>query len=294
MPILQRLCEWMSATQFTGNWANGSPLTVVPCLWNGATSIHSCGSSAAATRASVSAVMSHRIILTHIPRTGGTSLFSALKAQQPQVKAVEFGSTSEVALMKDSELNSYTLISSYVGSKLFDRLDDSWTKIIILRDPVARLRSSYWNLRTNPTYISGASSMAKAKGFDDYLASRDPAVTLQATNVQTWTVLGDKSIFYRQKHAKVDEGRITAMAIECLEDYDFVGFTETLDEFWAGLCQQFGWKVIRLPKLRVNSPFAMDEDAAAIDLEYHTHLDRRLIQVAKNMPETSSSLVRLR
>jgi len=231
--------------------------------------------------------MSNRIILTHIPRTGGTSLFAALRAQQPQAKAAEFGSTSELALIKDSELNSYSLISSYVGSRLFGRLDNSWTKIIILRDPIARLRSSYWNLRSDPDHLSFASAIAKTHGFGRYLASRDPAVTLQATNVQTWTVFGDKSIFYRQKHAKMDKEHITAMAIERLEDYDFVGFTETLDECWAGLCQRLGWKVTRLPKLRVNAPFAMREGAAAADLEYHTHLDRKLVQAAKNIRKSS-------
>jgi hypothetical protein len=121
-------------------------------------------------------VSPRRIILTHIPRTGGTSLFAALRGQCPEARAGEFESFSELVLMRDSELNSYELISTYIGSKLFERLDDSWIKIILLREPVARLPSSYWNLRNTPKQISFASAIAKRGSFSEYLASRDAAI----------------------------------------------------------------------------------------------------------------------
>ena len=124
--------------------------------------------------------------------------------------------------MRDSELNSYHLISTYVGSKIFDRLDDSWIKIILLRNPEARLRSSYWNLRRTPGNISFASALAKSSGFPEYLNSRDAAVTFQATNAQTWSVIGDKSIFYRQKHAGLSDQELVAMAVERLNAFDLV------------------------------------------------------------------------
>ncbi len=204
-----------------------------------------------------------------------------MRAQQPEAKVGEFESFSELALMKDSDLNSYDLISTYVGSKLFDRLNDSWAKVIILREPVARLRSSYWNLRNTPQNISFASTIAKSREFREYLASRDAAVIFQATNVQTWTVLGDKSISYRQKHSDLAEQEIIAMAVERLRTYDLVGFTDTLDEFWAYLCQHFGWRVTHLPRLRANPPFEPADDCATEDFDYHTRLDTELVRLAR-------------
>ncbi len=228
---------------------------------------------------------SRRIILTHIPRTGGTSLFAALKRQQPQVKAIEFDSTAEVALMKDCELNSYGLISSYIGSKLFDRLDGSWLKIVILRDPIARLRSSYCNLRSNPAHISFASNIAKANGFGAFLGSRDPAVIVQATNVQTWSILGDKSMFYREKHATLDEEQISAMAIDRLNNYDLIGFTETLDWLWDNLCLRFEWRASPLPKLRKGTDCPNLDKISRTDLQFHTSLDFILLKAARERTE---------
>lgn len=234
--------------------------------------------------------MFKRIILTHIPRTGGTSLSAALRAQQPDAKFGEFKSFSEPALMKDSELNSYQLISTYIGSKLFDRLDESWAKVLILRDPVPRLRSSYWNLRKTPGNISFASPVAKSCGFRDYLASRDPSVIFQATNVQMWTVLGDRSIYFREKHAGVTDERLIEAAIQRLNIYDFVGFTDVLVELWALLCQHFGWKVTELPKLGANPPLEMAEDATIDDWDYHTRLDREFVRLARAMVSISRPL----
>jgi hypothetical protein len=228
--------------------------------------------------------MSNPIILSHIARTGGTSLFHALKAQKPEVKAREFETVSELAAMTDRQLNSYGLISTYMGSELFRRLDSSWTKVLILRDPVARLRSSYWNLRSSKETISFASSIAKAHGFRGYLASREPAVIFQANNPQTWTVLGDRSVSYRQKYEGWDEQEIMALATERLKEYDFIGFTESLDDLWSRLCLHFGWDAVPLPRLRANSHSCDEnEEPSMADLNFHTRLDSQLLQIARGI-----------
>src|SRR5436309_983238 len=130
-----------------------------------------------------------RIVLTHIPRTGGTSLFEALKAREPLARAREFDSLSELATISDRELNSFNLLSTYVGTKLFERLDDSWQKILVLRDPLERTISSYLFNRKAPDIHAYTKPVTQAISFHDYLASRDPLTSLHITNVQTWTVL---------------------------------------------------------------------------------------------------------
>src|ERR1035437_10048344 len=225
------------------------------------------------------------VLLTHIPRTGGTSLFAALRNQQPQAKGVEFESLAELALMTDKELNNYDLISTYVGSKIFDRLDNSWTKIIVLREPVTRLKSSYWNLRNDSKNISFARSFAKSHGFRGYLASREVAVIVQATNVQTWTVLGDRSISFRKRFSHLGEKEICNLAISRLSSYDFVGFTDRLDELWSRLCSHFGWQKSILPRLRADLPMPELEEASPEDLTFHTSLDCELLHHARNPRE---------
>jgi hypothetical protein len=186
-------------------------------------------------------------------------------------------------MIKDIDLKNYDLISTYVGSEFLDRLDDSWIKVVILREPVARLRSSYWNLRSDRDNTSTAAIFAKTHGYAGYLASRDPAIIYQTTNVQAWTVLGDRSIFYRQKCARLSEDQIAVLMHERLARYDFIGFTETLEEFWAAFCNHFRWPVSPLPKLRANPPFFMKEPAPFVDLEFHTHLDYNLIEAARSI-----------
>lgn len=222
-----------------------------------------------------------RFVLTHIPRTGGTSLFAGIRAQLPGAPAAEFDSYADIALLSDHELNSFQVISTYLGSRLFRRLSGSWTKILLLRDPLARLRSSYWHLRTTPENFSFASAKAKAGGFREYLASRDAAVLFQATNTQAWTVLGDKSPHFRASWAGRAEADLAQQAEEQLTAYDFVGFTETLPDFWAGLCAHHGWKADPLPRLRANPPIEMAEEPDPEDLRFHTALDERLVQFAR-------------
>lgn len=212
-----------------------------------------------------------------------------MKEKCPDAQAGEFASFAELALMRDSELNSYDLISTYIGSQLFDRLDSSWTKIIILRDPIARLKSSYCNLRASPKEISFASAIAKSQSFRAYLSSRDAAVIFQATNTQTWTLLGDKSLFFRQKHEGATPGEIIAMVEERLSKYNFVGFTEKLDDLWKDLCQHFGWDLTPLPRLRVNATQEIGEEAVPADLEYHTGLDCELVRIARTKLESRTA-----
>ena len=219
-----------------------------------------------------------RFVLTHIPRTGGTSLFAALQTLLPEAKSAEFKSLAQVAVMSDRELNSYDIISTYIGSKFFDRLEGSWTKIVVLRDPIPRLKSSYWNLRNNSNHISFATPLAKSLGFREYLALRENVVILQATNVQAWTIFGDRSIFFREKHAYLSENKICEIALNRLATYDFIGFTEHLDELWRHMCQKFRWPATQLPILRKSLSMPEFEEASPIDLAFHTALDSEFIR----------------
>jgi hypothetical protein len=190
--------------------------------------------------------------------------------------------------MRDEELNSYNLISTYVGSKIFERLDDSWTKIIVFRDPIARLRSSYLNLRNSPKNKSLAYCIAKSCTFSEYLACREASVIVQATNVQTWSVLGDKSIYFRCRNAELGNEQILETALQRLPLYGFVGFTEQLDRLWSRLCSHFGWPVTPLPRLRVNPASPEPGEVSAEDLAFHTTLDCEFVRRAQAMVSSNA------
>ncbi|MFO1501447.1 MAG: hypothetical protein U1G07_24170 [Verrucomicrobiota bacterium] len=174
--------------------------------------------------------------------------------------------------MSDEELNSYDIISTYLGSGLFNRLQGSWIKIVVLRDSVNRLVSSYWHLRTNPRFVSFASGLAKSCALHEYLASREPSVIFQTTNVQAWTVLGDRSVAFRQRYIHLSHRELCELAIERLRIYDFVGFTEHLDDLWTAICLRFGWSLSPLPRLNQT---AYSNDLALVnpkDEAFHTAL----------------------
>ena len=224
-----------------------------------------------------------RIILTHIPRTGGTSLFEALKTQEPLAKARDFDSLSELATISDRELNSFNLLSTYVGTKLFERLDDSWQKILVLRDPLERTISSYCFNRKAPDIHAYTKPVTQAISFRDYLASRDPLISLHISNVQTWTVLGDKALAFRRQQSQLSSKEALEQAVQRFSLYQFVGFTEHLDELWHKICNGFNWKHSPLPQLRKSEQFHPLEKASEEDLDFHLGLDRELLQRARSM-----------
>jgi hypothetical protein len=194
---------------------------------------------------------------------------------------VELESLSELATMNDVQLNSYEIISTYIGSNIFDRLSGRWTRVVTLRDPLSRLKSSYWNLRNDPSCMSFASPLARSCGFSDYIASRTNAVIVQSTNVQAWTVLGDRSIAFRQKHADLSDKEVWERSLKQLETYDFIGFTENLSELWQKLCMHFQWPFTQLPILRKSTPFPESGVPSPQDLAFHTALDSELVARAR-------------
>jgi len=225
-----------------------------------------------------------RIVLTHIPRTGGTSLFEALKAQEPSAKAREFDSLAELAMISDKELKSFNLISTYLGTKFFERLDDSWQKILIMREPLARAISSFSFNRNAPDLRAYTKPIAASMTFRDYFALRDPAVALQITNAQTWTVLGDKGLAFRREHAHLNEHDILTQAVDRLRLFNHIGFTDSLSDLWCKICGAFNWRLSSLPHLRKGESVNPADRPAEEDLRFHLGLDLELLRTARSTP----------
>ncbi len=126
-----------------------------------------------------------------------------------------------------------------------------------------------------------AASFAKSFGFREYLASRENSIIFQATNVQAWTVLGDRSIWFREGFPQVSDQERCEISLQRLAAYDFVGFTEHLDQLWERVSEHFGWSVAPLPRLCTNAPYFQDEEVSPEDIAFHTALDTEFVRRAR-------------
>jgi len=215
-----------------------------------------------------------KFILCHIPRTGGTSAFQMLTNSLETSRIAHLPTSSDLAFTSDSKLNSYDAIETYCGSAIFHRLDKSWKKLIILRDPKIRIHSLYRWLRSQPPGSSLAECYAKRMSFPEFARCEEPAIYSQINNGQLWTIIGDKSMSYR-KNNSIPNLEMVDTALARLQRFDYVGQTDKLADFVREACGDCKLQVHNIPNLRASDRHDHNEDFLSI--EWSGVIDEELI-----------------
>jgi hypothetical protein len=197
------------------------------------------------------------LVFTHIPRTGGTSLRYFISERVKRSKYVD--GFTDFAFMSDDELNNNDFLATHCGYGIFSRLKNESEKIIVLREPVERVISTYYHLRELPQYVSYASHYAKTMSVEDFVMESNPAVSISVENTQMWHLIQDKNLPFRQRYADVDNEKKIEMALENLTKYTFVGFYDQLDSLLSKVCTHYSWPLEEIPWLAKSSKPAMNE-----------------------------------
>ena len=190
------------------------------------------------------------LIFTHIPRTGGTTLRAILSKY---IKShIYIDSFSNFSFMNDEELNSYTFIATHCGYGIFNRINKPHKKVVILRDPIDRVVSHYYYLKNLEDNISYSSYYAKTLSLKQFVETENPAIQVGIHNAQTWHLVKDKSLYFRNRYKEISDKDLLEMAIDHLSQYDFVGFTDSLATILDKIGVEYGWAEVSqdLPSMR--------------------------------------------
>ncbi len=139
------------------------------------------------------------------------------------------GSPEQYDSVTAEELKKYSLLLGHFSYSQAKKFNPQTYLITFLRDPIDRVISSYYFLRswngvvddTNRTMVAAAKDLS----FRDFLKSRDPQVRSVIFNHQTYFLGAD----WRDPRDKVPENLIN-QALENLQKLSFVGLTERYPE----------------------------------------------------------------
>ena len=186
-------------------------------------------------------------------------------------------------------LRAYAVVSSHISWIDVQRFFPDRKKFTFLRDPVDRCVSWYFFIRNNPpeqpipldqiTYenvLEEVISLAKILDIEDFFQSQHPLVIQELHNRYVWQ-LGHHACFEMRS---ISEQDVLAKALENVEQMDFIGLYERMEEDSSRLCRFLGIREsVSLPhdNKTKNRPSLSDLSPKALELVKRlTDLDRRL------------------
>lgn len=178
------------------------------------------------------------LVFTHIPRTGGTTIRSILSRYLENRTFID--SFSGFSFMTDSELNGNEFIATHCGYGIFNRINKEHKRLVVLRDPVERIVSHYYYLRDIDENISYSSYYAKNLPLIEFIKQQNPAVQTGINNTQTWHLIKDKNQSFRNQYKGMAANDLVDIALEHLQKYNFIGFTDSLPFVIDQLVGEYG------------------------------------------------------
>jgi hypothetical protein len=193
----------------------------------------------------------HRVLFVHIPKTAGMSLYTALEGWASPRRSLRFprGGPADLAAylgLADSTIDGLRLLSGHFPLDVFRRRPlTGWSPITLLRDPVARVLSTFAFARGNPSH-PWHEHVARMQ-FDEFvhwLLSRPPN-----TNQQCGFIAPERTA--------------DAAFAMLSSEFSLCGTVEDLPLFETALSDLLG-AAIRIP-FRNRSRFPLDSSLATAD-----------------------------
>lgn len=185
---------------------------------------------------------SNPLVFVHLIKAAGTTLEMILKRQYGDSAAIEFGAPQEVV----KKLNDYdgwpeeqkSEIAVFMGHIHFkdrDKLPHPSTWITILREPVDRIMSDYYYIRTHPEHEFHDHVLSQNLSLTEFLRS---GIYRSLDNHQTKYLSGLVNSGYG-----IYSSKTVALAKENLQKHFLVvGLTERFDESVILMKRALGWK----------------------------------------------------
>ena len=228
-------------------------------------------------------------VFIHIPKTAGVSLRTRLERSLLPDSVSPHVHASAMTEEEAGPLRAYAVVSGHISWIDVQRFFPDRKKFTFLRDPVDRCVSLYFFLRNNPpeqpipldqiTYenvLEEVISLAKILDIEDFFQSQHPLVIQELHNRYVWQ-LGHHACFEMRS---ISEQDVLAKALENVEQMDFIGLYERMEEDSSRLCRFLGIREsvsLRHDNKTKNRPSLSDLSPKALELVKRlTDLDRRL------------------
>jgi hypothetical protein len=236
-----------------------------------------------------------KILFDHLPKCGGSSLTTYLTANYPRRKVfcIEGGSPSESveSFKRLSQESRYSidLIQGHLAHELLDFIHPDTFKIAVLRDPVDRIVSHYYYVKSSESHYLHDKVSRSAMTLKEYVLSdfSDELRNWYTTHFSGYTV----------KDAEERGEESVAKATEViLTQYDIVGFLENFTPFINNLQRKANlWATYQDKKINVTKKRpAIEEISFSVrgKIEQVNFLDVSLYKNIKKRVETRQGMHR--
>ncbi len=180
-------------------------------------------------------------IFLHIPKTAGTTLMSILDRQYPVESIHSFGADAHTAVAQFKAMNEDSrakiqLLRGHMAYGLHEFLPAPAVYFTVLRDPVARVISTYnFILRTPDHYLYEAVTRQKMS-LHDLLESKLP---LMMNDGQVRLISG---VWGERAFGEVTEAMLEKAKKNLAESFVVVGITEQFDQTLCLLKENLNWQ----------------------------------------------------
>ncbi|MET3089269.1 sulfotransferase family 2 domain-containing protein [Priestia megaterium] len=175
------------------------------------------------------------IIFMHIPKTGGTTLNDIFKKSYAENEIYDHvpleAMRNHFSQLKEEDKKETKAISGHHFYGIHDLFSKPYTYFTMMRNPIERVISLYYFLKTYPGYYE---ENMRNMSFEEYI-DWDP----QARNGQIHQICGQNSQLSLEK------------AKENLKVFEVVGITEMFNESLLLLKNKFNWANIEYKKENV-------------------------------------------
>ena len=220
------------------------------------------------------------VIFIHIPKTAGTTLNRIIEWQYNPlaiftVDPYRIRATLErFKTFSEQRRRRYRVVRGHLRYGIHEFLPQGATYITLLREPVARLLSSYYFIFRRPLHPLHRKFKRERLGVEDLIQLTPHRQNLQCRYIAG---IGDEGI--------CDEGALDVAKENLTRSFQVVGLCERFHESLFLMMKSFGWQVAFYENWKVGKNRPAIEPSVVDMIREHNRFDLELYDFAKNLFE---------